>query len=368
MKVTGDSRVAIVTFHCSYNYGSVLQAYALQKYVKKHCSDVKIIDYRSKNYGQYRLVHRRGIIQPGLLVDDLKNFKRNLKRKRAFWKFISENLELTKKVDYKSDFKGIESQFDTFICGSDQIWNPGCTNGPDPVFYLQFATEDKTTIAYAPSFAQETFDKETISIIRNFTKNITYLSVREKSGQVFLEKICDRKVENVLDPTLLLNRNDYNELLIQTEYSGEKYIFMYMLEAYNQELVSYVAELSKEKKIPIVYISKDDISEIENGRNMYGISPNEFLSLIMNAEYIVTNSFHATVFSVLFEKQFCTFRTGTSFSRMVDFLQMIGLETRLNIEREKIDDAIDYSKALNLLQVARRSSEHYLLHALSINE
>ena len=327
-------KIGIVTFHCSYNYGSVLQAYALERYLLKNYKNVEVIDYRSKNFKSYRLVKYRSFLNPKLLIDDLKNLKRNYRRKKSFWNFINEKMILSDKTySYKENLKCLNDKYDIFICGSDQIWNAVCTNGLDSNFFLNFVTTG-VKIAYAPSLAHENFPQEILNEIKNYLESFD---------------------------------KDYIALM-KNAVNKSNYIFMYMLETDNQEMMEYAYKLSQIKQCQIIYIHKNNILPFENAENVYGISPNEFLEYIYKADYVVTNSFHATVFSILFEKKFCTFKTIKSYSRMVDLLKNLNLDNRIYHDDFDIDTDIEYKQVKNTLEELREPSEEFLNKAIRLEK
>lgn len=161
-KVIMDN-IGIITFHCSYNYGSVLQAYALQKYLTKCGYTVKIIDYRSKNYNMYHLFKLWMLKYPLELFRENRHIFRLIRRRYSFLHFINENMCLTdKKYSYNDDLTELNNEFNVFIAGSDQIWNPVCTGGVDSNFFLDFVDGSvNKRIAYAPSLAHTSFENKT---------------------------------------------------------------------------------------------------------------------------------------------------------------------------------------------------------------
>lgn len=183
------------------------------------------------------------------------------------------------------------------------------------------------------------------------------ISIREESNVDMLSRFTNQEVEVVLDPTLLLESKDYEALLERVD--KEKYIFVYMLE-YNKELISYADTLARKENLKIYYISKKNEKRYHNATNIYGISPISFLEYLHDAEYVVTNSFHATVFSILFEKKFCTFKTLKSYSRMVDLLTKLEIEDRLFDDDFDISDEINYESVNKKLIVLKQSSVSYL--------
>lgn len=257
--------------------------------------------------------------------------------------------------------KELNNEFDIFICGSDQIWNLDCTQGVEPAYFLKFANKDKLKIAYAPSLAHVKFAKNYDADLKKAIKDLDYISIREESTLPLIQPLTEKKVSVVLDPTLLLDQKDY-ELIISQDKNKSEYIFVYMLE-YSVELVKYCNRFNNERKIKIIYIANNKFSGIK-GENVFGIGPDKFLKYIKEAKYIITNSFHATVFSIIFNKKFVTFTTKHSSSRMVDLLDKLGISERIYNENFNIDKDIDYDMVQKKLIDMRKSSLEYLNKAL----
>lgn len=352
-------RIGIITFHKSYNYGSVLQAFALVQFLTKLGHEAKVIDFTYLyDFKQYHLFKSKKHF-----INDLFRLKSNYMRKINFEGFQKEYLNLTYH-SYKDgqNMDDLNNDFDGFICGSDQIWNVDCTRRVVPEFFLSFAKDDKLKIAYAPSVASERFEGDQ-KLLKKYIGRLDYVSVREKSTINLVQPYTSKKVVDTLDPTLLLNKDDYKKIEQKSQYAEGKYIFFYQLEE-NDDLIQWVNDLSKNKNLRVVYIYRKKLRKLKNSVYAYGISPNEFLYLIDHAEYVVTNSFHATVFSTLFEKKFCTFKTLGSSSRMVDLLKKLGLSNRIYSENFNIDDYIDYKLAIQKLEESRKGSIQFLTEAL----
>lgn len=356
-------RVGIITFHRSYNYGSVLQAYALQTYISERITQCKVIDYRLdsdfKHYKLFRTELYRKQWKP--FLSDCFYFRKNYKRKKNFEHFCDKYLKLTNQSFHTGDdLTVLNSDFDTYICGSDQIWNVHCTGKVIPDFFLSFTGQEKKKIAYAPSIADRSITTEEMQEAKKYLQRFVAVSVREGTTARIIQPLCKKKVEVVLDPTLLLNKRNYEKLIEDSTLNTRSpYIFVYMLEG-NCELISYAKELSEKKGMRIKYISKKNIFGTWKADNLYGTSPSDFLKLIRDARYIVTNSFHATVFSILFEKQFCTFTTKDSGSRMVDLLEQLNINNRLYGCGFGIDQVIDYITVKSKLDNLRIPSYKFL--------
>lgn len=359
--------VGIITFHCSYNYGSALQAYALQTYIESLGFQVKIIDFvMQQDFEQYKLfrtsLYRRQIKS---LMADILFFPYHLKRKINFETFSKTKMHLTAKRYFSNEaLKQINPEFDIFVCGSDQIWNLDCTHGIEPAYFLDFAEDSKKRIAYAPSLAHTTFEMNQKESLKKLLEKFDAISVREESTAPYLRTITNQKIETTLDPTLLLDQSEYLKLA-DGNFHKKDYIFVYLLEA-NKEMIRYCETLKKKTGLPMYYLSAKVNCGFHEGKNLFGISPQLFLSYIYHAKYVVTNSFHATVFSVLFHKQFCTFPTTRSSARMVDLLEKLNLRDRIFSTNFKLDEEIDYTDVESKIRTLRGSSIRFLKSALTI--
>ena len=191
-------KIATITFHNSYNYGSVLQAFALQTYLKKIGYETKIIDFEyGDDYKQYKLFRTYLYLhQPKSFLADLYRLKKNIKRKKSFDEFTKKHLLLTSHhYVNEDDMSELNTQFDAFICGSDQIWNLECTKEIVPAYFLNFVANNKLKIAYAPSIASATFDgnKEELT---NLIGRLDSVSVREKSTIDSVKEYTDKEINN----------------------------------------------------------------------------------------------------------------------------------------------------------------------------
>lgn len=368
-------KIGIVTFHCSYNFGSALQAFALKQYLVNKGHDVHIIDYRSKDFDAYRLFRCSGLKS---VVVDFLLFPKNLRRRNAFQAFWRDYFNLTDQT-YRGNAAEEELQhdmqaYDALICGSDQIWNLDCTKGPDAPFFLSFASDSSKRIAYAPSLAHARFRSDYFT--DNDRARISYwlnkfdaLSVREASVAEQFRQLTKKNIEEVLDPTLLLDVQDYRNVESPQLPNGiekGKYIFAYTLWE-NDRMYQYVDALAQKYNLTIVYYSGKKIHYESPSINIRGVGPREFLSLIDHAYCIVSNSFHATVFSILYGKPFVTFGTEKSSSRMYTLLGKLGLspehiissDSDGHIPTEPFAPELDYIK----LQELRKGSEDFLCNA-----
>ena len=335
-------KVGILTFHDAHNYGAVLQAYALKKYIQKLGYEVKIINYHHET------------IPDGYPKED------NEKRWEKFNKFIKTLIDNEEKVYTKEeDLEQLDIDF--WICGSDQIWNTEITKGFNRGFFLDFKTNGKK-ISYAVSMGIPELPKEYEKKFKESLEKLDEISVREESLKQYAEKFIDKKIEITLDPTLLLDVSDYENLLVENSY-GE-YVLIYALGP-DERLTKIAKKIAKEKKVEIIELN-DKAKKDYFCKQISDASPEEFLSLIKNAKAVITNSFHGTIFSIIFKKEFYTITRLNRNSRMENILKIVGMEDRL------IDDISDlekvkeqnYEKAYMRLNKEKQKSKDFLKNAL----
>lgn len=355
--------VGIITFHCSYNFGSALQSFAMQEAVKLLGHSPTLIDYRSKDFNQYALIP---LGHPRAIARFCAHPRVYLRRRSSFRSFWKRYFHLSNQYSYRDEaaLDDLTSKFDCFICGSDQIWNLDCTGGVVEPFFLSFAG-DKRRVAYAPSLAHTAFKPQNFNkeYVAGLLSKFDYLSVREEETVTLFQPLVNKTIKAVLDPTLLLTSKDYAEMASKKVLDCD-YIFVYLLRKC-PELIESAIAMAKTRGMKVVYISQKNF-EIPNSVNLFGVGPEEFVSLIAHANLILTNSFHATVFSVLFHKPFRVFATDKSGARMRELLGNIGLSSRC-VDSVCTDDVIacEWDDVDCRLGYLREHSWSYLREALS---
>lgn len=359
-------KVAIITFHASYNFGSALQAYALQTAVRSLGHEPVIIDYRSWDFEQYRLFRPE---HPRVMYKTIKNLPRLANRKESFELFWQKYLTLTpRRYTYKNEdaLNELPSQFDCFICGSDQIWNLDATRGIVRPFFLSFAGA-KRRVAYAPSMAHtsfrpEYFDREEVS---RLLAPFYAISVRERETVGLFQPFVDSKIEVCADPTVLLKADSYEPLAQEAHWkTNGPYLFVYLLRDC-PELVESASRMAEMTGMKVFYIAESELP-IVNSRNIFGVGPETFLSLIENASGVLTNSFHATLFSIMFHISFRVFTTDASSSRMRELLGDLGLDSCLStgVDVNPFVD-VNWAESDRRMNCMRRSSLEFLRGALT---
>ena len=352
-------KIGIVTWTHFCNYGTVLQAFALQKYLQNEGEDAEVIDYIGKLPIYEKLKPRKLF---GIIKRKLKRSasKESMSRKhKVFDLFVKKNIKKSIHCSNKSDLERLNNVYDIFICGSDQIWNTYC-----PYYYLDFVNKDKTIAAYAPSFGRSIIKDNKIKR-RSLLNRFDFLSVREENAVSIVKQLTKNQkkdVSVVCDPTLLLEKDDWKKLLSQGECNN-KYIFCYML-GDNENNIKLVEYIAKVKNLKVKYLLGNSESNEEI------LSPEEFLNMIWNAEYICTDSFHGIMFSLIFNKQFFALKRFADINKISQNSRVYSILNKLNLKNRIIcseidinnllDEEIDYSKVGVLLQEYAINSKEYL--------
>lgn len=367
-------RIGILTFHGAHNYGSVLQAYALSAWLKDQGHDVQIINLRNRAQKEAYRIYKHRSFTLRHAVDIAFTTLTYIPRKRrfdSFEYFINNYLPITKQ-EYTSgqELKLTSLDFDAFIAGSDQVWNPACQDF-ESAYYLDFVGNDKLRIGYAPSLGKEDFLQADKDLIKTLLRNVDYISCREARGTQLLQSLTTRHVEHVCDPVLLLEQSKWEEFAT-TPSGDEPYILTYFLNNNHgdRSQVEYLRDLTGYKVVALNEYIRDWLNP--NISLKLDCTPQEFVGLIKNASIVLTNSFHASVFSVIFKKRFYTAIASKSDvlnnndSRKIDFLSELGLESQLlpNGTHPDLDIEIDYQKAYNSLDVFRQKSIRFLEDSL----
>lgn len=349
-------KIGILTFHKSINYGSVLQCWALKNMLTNQGYDVEVIDYEPRKYNELYGWHVKGWTKFNLKAVPIIPFRK--RQSKLFSDFRNNYLNLTKnQYTYKSDFRSL-NKYDVIICGSDQIWNISAADA-DSVFFLPFHVQGKK-IAYAVSINNSTYtERRADEQLRKYILDFDYISEREKSGALKIENFLEgkKKIDVCLDPTLLHTKKDFDRIA-SGRIIKKPYIFLYNVWS-NTDGFKAAIRLSKRLNLPVYTgLMSRTVNEVCRVERMgikivlFYTSPSDFLSLIKNAEWIVADSFHGTVFSIIFEKKFISVneikKDGTLLNdeRIVNILEQLNLLSRYvtynAIDTYNLTEVIDY--------------------------
>lgn len=367
---------AILTWYHYQNYGTALQAYALQKFLNSSMYETELIkyipEYKSQNEKKYIkkiniYINNRKKKYLNKIIK--KKYYKNLENKSEKFKEFLSKINLTEEEYNKKNLKELNQVYDNFIVGSDQIWNP---NNIDYTYFLDFVDENKKKIAYAPSFGVKQNDYPyQNNKLKNLLNRFDYISVREEDGKDIIKKLINKSGNIVLDPTLLLEKKQWDEF-VKVDMNKTKYILCYFL-GEQKYYWKYVKNLQKETGLEIRIIPIQPEAYFKKGKIESEVGPMEFLDLIANAEIICTDSFHGTVFSVIFEKKFSVLKRfkdndrKSQNSRICNLLKLIDLEGFFideNFEETKFI-VNNYEDINNILAEKRNESKTYILDAIN---
>ncbi|KAA5825589.1 polysaccharide pyruvyl transferase family protein [Algibacter amylolyticus] len=365
-------KIKTITCHEVYNHGASLQEYALLTFLENQGHETETIhykpDYLSEHFNFWRISnprYKKNIILKSIYLILKFPFRyKMLKRKRSFDAFSAKYIRSTEKL-YKSndDLKLDLPEADAYICGSDQIWNSFFPNGKDPSFYLDFVPDNKLKISYAASFAIDKLEDDIKNFVKEKVSRLNYVSVRESSGKTILSDLDISDVTHVLDPVFLLEESKWSTLCL-APIIKEDYIFVYDFDS-NPIIKSFVIKQKEKHNYKVVSVN----SNVKYADyNFYLDGPSTFLTLLSNAKFVVSNSFHAVAFSCIFKKQFTVFNRSEKINtRMRDFVSLLEIEQVLITSKSDIENysyIIDYNAFDKRLTTLIKKSKDYLIMAL----
>ena len=374
--MNNKKKIGIITYYNFYNYGSVLQAYALSKFINSLSDDYEaiLIEYDKNNKLRNKVISDRILFMfchPSTIVPFLqlrKNASNAVNDNNSsviskFNSFISENFILDREYFYKDT-----DSYYAFIAGSDQVWQLNAP-GLHYTFFLRFALK-KQRISYAASFGTVTIPKSHVNRLRKYLLGFKNISVREKDGLDIIRKVFPKgdgpETVQVLDPVLLVGSDFWKNVLTKRDEIQGKYILCYFLgdpSAY----INSINEFAGQKGLKIIWIATG--FEMSQGTIKYP-DPFEFVNLFSNASYVCTDSLHGTEFSILFHKQFTCFprvyTTGKEqVSRIRSLTDLLSLTSRYSSEIVT-EENIDYFFVDRIISQEQRRSTQYLIDSLSI--
>ena len=382
-------KIGIITIVNVNNYGAELQAFATLKKLQMMGYDAEIINYLY--YKDWRYIDSKlsQPFNPMSVKEKIIYFTKyrvasfilnkilplicgNVKRRIAnFNSFHQHNTHFSKLYKSMKDLYTNTPIYDVYMVGSDQVWNPNASSSIEP-YFLTFAPHNALTISYASSFGVSKIeDNNIVNRIKDGLSSVKKISVRESSGVKLVKEITGRTAQLVCDPTLLLNKSEWQMFMKPVNNMPQHYVLIYQL-SQSDTIVKLAIKIGQEKKIPVYRICKRAF-KVEKDKgvvNLLDAGPSEFLYLIANASFIITNSFHGTAFSINFGIPFYTVVSAKKKNngRMESLLNYAGLEQRM------IKDDVDIMKlpivgynidtAQLKIELLRQNSEKFLKDAL----
>lgn len=365
-------KVGIITFHASHNYGSMLQAYALQQTILGMGLDCEIINYRTRIQKE----HFKPPFMRGTILGKVKRFMLFLpycyslfRKFKLFEEFLSYHYKLSdKEFSSLSELNEANLPYDVIISGSDQIWNTYCFDF-DWAYFLPFA-KSAYRVAYAPSLGPTPFHSirtEMEQQIESFLRAYDAISVRDSLAQKELKRLTSIECPIMIDPTLLLPIHDWHDMAGNTPIIKGKYVFLYT-PWYEKPVFDAAMVISKKLGVPVVvsqlYDSWKRNSWIvnKNFKSCISTGPKEFLNLCKFSTCTIGASFHVVVFSILFNTPFYAV-DGMKDSRVSELLSMTGLESRIWDSQQppvEISLNLNFNQAMDAIGIKRNNCIEWL--------
>ncbi len=323
-------KAGVITFHSAHNYGASLQTWALQQALKKLDVEPCVIHYHPEIIDRLYRAPKQDTFAKKRRYLLKKRYRATVRQQwekyEKYQTFLKEHLNLLGDFTDYEQLKAATLGLDVYITGSDQVWNSDHIGGYDPAYFLNFAERGKRKVSYAASVGRDYIYAQYRKDVEESLKDFTAISVREESTRPAIEALAKRPVCVTVDPTLLLKKEDYEQLRKPVKRQG-KYILVYMMEK-NSALISFANRISVSLGIPVIQRRRQKIFKNEL-YNFASDTPDEFLSEIEGAEFVLTNSFHGTVFSIIYEKPFVSMLHTSTGTRTSDLLKTLGLEDHI---------------------------------------
>lgn len=356
--------ILIITRHAVVNHGSILQSIATLYFFEKLGYHSKIIDYQRNDENYPNIIDTQ--LQNNntwnknfftrMIYKIIKSFSLK-KGLEVFRKYQNKYLNLTEKISSNDDFSKIDYTDKILCAGSDQLWGPTMCGELDDNYFLGFSNI-KNKFSFSSSIGRD------IALDDNFKKlleDFAFVTVRERTAEIFLHNIGIRNVKTILDPTLMIEPKFWYDKANTIDIEDD-YILVYKLHN-SKEFEDYIKVMSKKKNLKIRRIGNSYDDFLLKGKTEFLVNPDRFLSLIKNARYVLTDSFHCVQFSIIFQKKFKVYLPSITGSRIDDFLNRFSLEDRKISDLtnyDSIDNEISYNEIHNKLEFDRKEFTDYI--------
>lgn len=370
-------KVDIITRHAIANYGSILQCYATIRTFEKIGVEAEIIDYIREEESNENLVktyiknskfwNKNFITRVIYKLLQMPNLR---KMNNKFENYRKKYLKLTEKQYInKEELINNLPEADIYCTGSDQVWGQIANDDYDENYFLSFVPKNKKCISYAASFGKDNIKDSLKHVLPELMEKYSTILVREDSAVKILNEVClSKNTKLVLDPTMLLEKEEWESFCLCNK-EKKPYILVYQLH-HNKNFDIYLKKLQKKTKLKVIRISPSFYFMFKNGKLLYLPTLEEFITYFKNAEYVVTDSFHGTVFSILFNKKMICIlpqKTGTRIESVLNLFQIEGRIIKDYNDFSVLNKDIDYQKVNIILNQERLKSINYLKEALKIS-
>lgn len=374
MNTNEKKEICLITRHAIVNYGSFLQTLATQDILNQNGLKVTVLDYvrddehyknvtelllkKSKKWNKnvinrsiYRIVHGPDHVISGIV----------------FEKYRKKYLNLSKRISSVAEEYNVIPQADIYCTGSDQVWGEIGSNDLDSAYFLNFKRkENSKCISLSASFGKSAYPEERMKKFSELLKKYSDITVREDSAVKIVESV-NNKAEKILDPTLIAGCEYWDKFINRKRKIPHKYVLLYQLNS-NPKMDEYAEQFAKNANLPLVRVSVEFYNKTKPGKFKWCLSPFDFLNYVKNAEYMITDSFHGTVFAMMFHVQFLEILPPEKQARNKSILKQFNLEDRILNDFNSFDfinNHIDYSDVERLLNIEQVKSRKLILNIIN---
>lgn len=393
VQVIMNKTIGILTLQNSNNYGAMYQSYALSRYLENLGHNVFILDYEmtrdNADFSDYlkhpisffqKLLYRKEQLLGGFFnkKDSIPTIDRKKDFVAIFDDFRKKHLKITPKEYNYEKLLNACPKADIYVCGSDQVWAADFLF-TSPAFLLGFVPKEAKRVSYAASFGKNRIESYLEHIFTKYINQFDAVSVREKSGVDIVNQYADYEASHVLDPTLLLNKEDYTEIIDYSLIPDKPYIFVYKLNQ-SKKLSDWIDEciskIAKEQNLSVIAVSTNFLYPFDEKWNELHPTPGQMLGLIEKSALTITNSFHGTVFSIILQTKILSMARDKYKDkqnvRMEELMTNLGLEELycepfLDVQKvcEKLNYKYEYKNVFSKLEDFRETSEDFLEKSIS---
>lgn len=376
-----NKKVSLITLQYVNNYGSVLQTFASQAYLEKFGFEVEVVNYTRNNYRYENLKssmksyykQKSKILRIPFLADLLVKRWEMIyhKRNKVFNDFRNKNIKLSKEYNSVDELINQPPNADFYCVGSDQVWNYLYNDGVLPEYFLSYAPKNAIKFSLSSSFGFNEIDDETKEVeIKKYLKDFSLITVRENTGKQILDKMGLTKSHQILDPTLLISKEQWISMFNLKVPRNEDYVLVYQLNP-SKEMNEFSQKIAKEKNCKLIVISNNIRMSIPNAEIIDNPTVNEFLELFLYAKCIITDSFHGTAFSLNFNRDFFSWMPNKYSTRLMSVLEKMELQNRAFLkddDRWKMIEPINFDKVNEILNSSREYADFLIKGGLGIND
>lgn len=362
-------KIGVLTYHRSYSYGACLQAYATVAFLNERGYSAELIDYTNAYEQRFRKPFftengkMSGFVSS--LIKDVLLHKRYYSKMAFDRPNVDYPISVTKYANHE-DLK--KANYDVMIVGSDQVWNRNISNGLDEAFLLRYGKAERR-ISVASSMGSVQLTEEEKLKFKTAFESFTAISTREAYAKDQLEALTEKPIKILMDPTFLFTREDWiQRLAVKSKLYAtkkDKYILIFFLAA-NGSYKKKVAGYAKLLGMPVWSIQSTKVKRVDSDRVILGATIEDFVALIMNAELVMTDSFHGVALSINLKKNFIPIRNAGNPKRVISLLDSLGIPERMDMKPESYK-TVDYELLDRILEPLRKDSQDWIINAVERN-